>query len=406
MEPKSKKLSKSSQGRTFILPAQVSFSDFVGVASQDVSYSTAELLTAELLGDEFTVCSKHWPSLFPFFKWESCGDAIKREVKSVQSDVTSFFGGNFAWDDDSCATAVQYFPNLQEITVQCSRRYQRMVSVDALIKMMNSLCHLKHIALFNVKLDLSFPKRIPEHIESVQLVSSGLRNDERETLVPSYYHYVFQHEPEDSNDEEGNSFQELLLESGFQQCGRCGHYFREGCSIPCICHTGKYTGYGASCSSYECCGGFEPPYDSTYGCVSFDTHKVGRKIYAFTIAHRCPVAETRGVLDPKIMETMLPTLSNEKLFQWKGDDLPTYYRFNQETIRKCGKLTDLPWLKHPYLSCRKACLTVLCIRWKRKSILSQLPKEIVTMIVKMLWKARFEDYDVWERCVYLELGKE
>ncbi|CAF3973239.1 unnamed protein product [Rotaria sordida] len=52
-------------------------------------------------------------------------------------------------------------------------------------------------------------------------------------------------------------------------CQRCGLYYNQLKNEKeklCLYHPGTYSGYGHSCSSYDCCGSNTPRYPSTLGC--------------------------------------------------------------------------------------------------------------------------------------------
>lgn len=66
---------------------------------------------------------------------------------------------------------------------------------------------------------------------------------------------------------------EVLEKHGLSACSECGCWFPLGSSAKtCLVHPGTYKGYGASCSSYDCCSSAEPGYPSSPGCV-WETHK-------------------------------------------------------------------------------------------------------------------------------------
>ena len=59
-----------------------------------------------------------------------------------------------------------------------------------------------------------------------------------------------------------------LASHGLSACTACGAWFPAGSTEQgCLVHTGTYSGYGSSCSSYSCCGSMEPGYPYTPGCT-------------------------------------------------------------------------------------------------------------------------------------------
>ncbi len=55
---------------------------------------------------------------------------------------------------------------------------------------------------------------------------------------------------------------------GFRQCHTCSAFVPLGSEAEsCLFHPGVYSGYGASCSSYECCFSAQPGYVATPGCT-------------------------------------------------------------------------------------------------------------------------------------------
>mmetsp|Transcript_12350 Transcript_12350/g.23692 ORF Transcript_12350/g.23692 Transcript_12350/m.23692 type:complete len:404 (-) Transcript_12350:65-1276(-) len=57
-------------------------------------------------------------------------------------------------------------------------------------------------------------------------------------------------------------------EYGLAQCKRCQAWYPlNSIEKTCLHHAGTYSGYGASCSSYDCCGSMKPGYPYTPGCT-------------------------------------------------------------------------------------------------------------------------------------------
>lgn len=58
-----------------------------------------------------------------------------------------------------------------------------------------------------------------------------------------------------------------LAAHGLSACGACGAWFPSGSrASQCLYHPGEYSGYGASCSSFSCCGSQQPGYPCSNGC--------------------------------------------------------------------------------------------------------------------------------------------
>jgi len=69
------------------------------------------------------------------------------------------------------------------------------------------------------------------------------------------------------------TMQRAVKTSFLVKCNQCYAHFNpeKNSATSCFYHPGDYTGYGHSCSSFECCGSNTPAYPGTPGC-SFGYH--------------------------------------------------------------------------------------------------------------------------------------
>jgi hypothetical protein len=75
---------------------------------------------------------------------------------------------------------------------------------------------------------------------------------------------------------------------GFLRCTQCRKLFNpnNNTDTSCLYHTGVYSGYGSSCSSYNCCGSMAPPYPCSQGC-KISRHTTEGKEFQSAVFGRC-----------------------------------------------------------------------------------------------------------------------
>lgn len=174
---------------------------------------------------------------------------LQKQLQSMQVVPGRFAGveeihfGNYVIDDNILNAVAGLFPALRSIML-----YLSTVTATGIEALVRGCPKLETIELIAVEVDpadvarLANPNTLPA-LKTIHIKSFEPLNLRKQVARPDM--------PTVSK----------LAEYGLSACRACGGWYPTGSiEATCLVHTGRYSGYGSSCSSFSCCRSMQPGY--------------------------------------------------------------------------------------------------------------------------------------------------
>mmetsp|Transcript_74865 Transcript_74865/g.173534 ORF Transcript_74865/g.173534 Transcript_74865/m.173534 type:complete len:383 (-) Transcript_74865:162-1310(-) len=162
---------------------------------------------------------------------------------------------NYAMDDAALEDVAALFPALWALTL-----FGGDVTHSGLMKLTAGCCQLQTLIVFYC------PRLTAEDVVAAACPARLPR------LKKIFFLPTREGDPVGRSSKVKEGIPTLLAQQGLSLCSKCYAWFPTGSrERSCLHHPGTYAGYGASCSSYSCCGSMKPGYPCTPGCT-YDCH--------------------------------------------------------------------------------------------------------------------------------------